>query len=455
MSEFFDFFEQEVFPYLDAVDAGFLNNLNPKLSKGSKVSYSLDCPSCNARGRAFYYPGSAFIVCNRRENCGSTGLWSFLKDQGHSGADIRDMLCAAVGKSPPSSDKQNPSGKTNQYKLVSAVKKLLIAELWANPKAVDYLTNERKLSKSDITKLELGFYSSEAKIRATISDMNLDMGLAGELGYINTNPQSPFELTNRVVGFWDAPNGDMRLWGRTLGDDGRKKYHYSSGLSKDMPYGFKSTGKMLVAVEGVFDRASLFLTGIPSVAVGGNCITNGQASFLAEKRIQDLLFITDAGEAAIKGALTTIAVCEPLGINTYFAAIKESGDDIDQLRIDGKTEVIHDYVNDSLSGGEYLAAYLLRMLEKKAVEGNADWRRIERLIPILGAQSRLRFDAAVKRLGLTIPSIEQKSVRLFGDLCDGGLSIKEAAQIVESRFNVTIDIGHKEDGSITRRGSKA
>jgi hypothetical protein len=56
MSELSDFLHSEVWPALDAVQSNLLDGLNP--SNKGKSAYSLDCPSCGGKRRAYYYPGA-------------------------------------------------------------------------------------------------------------------------------------------------------------------------------------------------------------------------------------------------------------------------------------------------------------------------------------------------------------------------------------------------------------
>ncbi|HID06565.1 MAG TPA: hypothetical protein EYP10_05390, partial [Armatimonadetes bacterium] len=142
-----EFVKEQIYPNLDAVASGLLDHLHPKRSG---KAYQLDCPECGHQGRAFYYPGHAYIVCNRKNNCGvSTSIWDAVQMSGLSMSQALHAMADAAGVQLP----EKSAYASDADKLKSVLK----YGISKSKTAQNYLKKDRGWSEAEIEAAPFGY----------------------------------------------------------------------------------------------------------------------------------------------------------------------------------------------------------------------------------------------------------------------------------------------------------
>jgi DNA primase len=288
-----------VYPSLNAVEAGLVDHLHPKGSSGHRA-YSLDCPACGESDRAFYYPGSAYINCNRKNQCGATtSIWDAIAVNHSSNKEIVDALYAAAGIP------QLPTRST-EFSKQDFIKKKSHENLLACPQAMDYLQGR-------------GWSLEEIK--------------AAPIGMMPKKEESnPWE--NRIIGWWKQPDGTDKIWGRTF-VDAHPKYKYSINSSRDIPYladhNLNRSAQNVLVVEGVLDALRLVVNNIPAIAIGSCHPSQAQVRYMAS-RPSCYIFWIDNDVAGRRAALDIWKSFAALDIDIgVMQAHPEDGKDPDEF----------------------------------------------------------------------------------------------------------------------------
>lgn len=448
---------EKVYPNLDAADAGFLESINPSKGPDGKY-YKCDCPACEAKERAFYYPGSALVRCNRRAECGKvTSVWDILQNKGHGNGDILRMLCDAAGVPLPNDDRS-----PEQKRAVSLTKifyDVIRHALMSSEYALDYLRNDapdgRGMNDAEIDAARIGYYPSVDYMRERLRAGGADLAQAAAWGLIGKNPREDLYLKKfekRIVGYWEQPDGSIRLWGRAFGDSLKpyigvnnetvepKKYEFAAHMVKTVPYRFRQASRksILVAVEGPLDVERLCINGIPAVGVGGDCVIEAQARYMVAQGVQSIIHLTDGDRAGYLGAIKSIRFCEPLGITTYIASIPPEMDDPDStIRKEG-TEPLLGLLTGALSAGAFLARDMLEAKERYGIEVVRVTQERLRLRDALTPASRAAFDLYLRAQGVAMPEPKALALRLAADLIGSGVDEQTVFRIVRERYNLNI-----------------
>lgn len=445
-----EYLYDKVYPSLDAINAGLLNHLSPASSPGNNGSYILICPQCGKR-EAYYYPGSSFINCPRRNQCGQhTSIWdAYSQSLGTVGnKQVLEALCAAANVPMPNSDKESLTSlwATTKYLLRS----------YAKDSRSDFLVGEylrlKNLTRSEFDSLGYGFYPSVPIFKRDLLARGFSEKEIISAGLIPDpeacdRPYDPWK--GRIIFFWDYDNVSGCIIGRcTIPEEKRKrpKYYFQPNSSKSVLYRFwqKSKGPLL-AVEGTTDADTLRLMGLYGTACGGSHIVPEQASFLAANGIDALTFITDADRAGYIDALKTIFNCEPLGIVVSIVSLPAGSDDVDKLRQDGKTEILSGLIAEAVNAGTFLARSLVASMVKAPINASRLYEDALHKASSLTSLSRSYWNASCCELGVSLDR-KRDAALMFARLLDWGVDDGEASRLVNSRFGISINIGLQAHG---------
>lgn len=463
MSETRDYLATRVYPELDAVKAGLLDDLDPVWRN---KYYVLNCPSCGDDGkrRAYYYPfESAAVYCSRRNKCemGKLSIWDHLQQtQKLSNREILEKLCAAAGVPMP-----NPKPGTVDKRTISLARTFFDVvrdALQSSGTALEYLRNERGMNDVEIREARIGYYPSDAYVRDKLKAAGCDLKQAEEWELIDLTTdrsrRATRKLAKRVVGYWEQPDGSIRPWGRAFGESAKpylavsgeqvepNKYEFSLGMVKTVPYRFRDVQRkgVIIAVEGPLDAERMAIHGLPAVAIGGANVILEQAKYLVGRGVNSLIHLTDGDRAGYEGGLSTVRNCEPLGISTYIAAIPEGKDDPDALLSKEGAEPLLAILDAALSGGAYLARDMVHARIKHGLETSRTVQerlmQRERLTPA----SRIEFDQYLHSQGIALPVPQALALRLASDLMAAGFGLEEVNRIVRDRYGVVVSIGAPE-----------
>lgn len=447
------FLRSDVYPRIDAVAAGLLDNLAP-MSRSSNGSYVMHCPRCKKK-EAFYYPGSGYINCPRKENCGEpTSIWDALLFCDFSQKEIFTVLCSAAGVEPPKRDKSSNRQKapdSEQISIGKAAFRITQAMAKANADVMNRFQNERGYSDQQMATMRLGYYSTPEEFLKQLSAYGFTIQQAASHGYVEFDEENPkrfwSNLSGRIVGYWPHADGQTRLWGRLptgAGSSKVAKYKFSPTLKKDIPYLFNLRKQtVFVCVEGTLDAWALQHACIWGAAIGGASINSGQALFLSKRGISEVAHMVDGDNAGWNGAITTIRNCEALGIVTSIIPLGSGMDDADAMYRAGKADQLHKMVHERMNAGMYLAL----MLKGAYAQNELDLQlisRVFRAVSALTTTSRNVFHHHTAILGLSVDLREEAS-RQFASLILSGCTFGEAAMLVKRKTGYTISINKTEE----------
>lgn len=445
-----EFLHSQVYPNLDAVSAGLLAHLNPKRSGARTSSYTLDCPSCGATRRAFYYPGGGDAVfCNRKNECKAvrTSLWDIVRmTRSLSDRETFLLLCESAGVAAPQQDPALAPATA----IAHGIERMFKSFLADAPEAMQYLMG-RGFTEAEIASMPLGYYPTRRElIVAGLQQRKIPLDRAIALGVLPAPGTDTSSMSGMIVGFWNMDGGEFRLWGRKLGEHHTKhKYHFAVGLLKDAPYLYKRGIGALVAVEGTIDALALTTIGVRACAVGGDSVNAAQAAFLARQDVQTLIYMGDGDGAGHNGSVATIQRCERLGIATFFANVPAELKDAAKAKELGRSDDLRVLLDQAVSGGAILAKWALANTDHtgKPLTPHATtqrWHTARGVIASCTAGTRAAFDMALREAGVTPPHPEADSLSLFRSLLLSGLSLDEAQARVAAVHGLVITITAKD-----------
>lgn len=443
-----DFVKEKVYPQIDAVEAGLLNNLHPA-TISSNGAYKLDCPKCGKK-EGFYYPTRAYVQCNRKIECGEgTSIWDVLASNGMKNRDILTLLCEKARVELPDSRVQNDSatGADQRPPVMTPGKAIVhVTQRLAsqNPKLLTEFQAARGYSDEVMKVMRLGVYTTAEEVLKLLVAQGITKETAAEKGYIGFDQNDPSRIwsgmAGRVVGYWPHPDGDVRLWGRLpsgKGDKQNPKYRFADGLKKDIPYLFaQRQSTVLVAVEGTIDAWALQLEKQWGVGIGQASINTAQAAYFVSKGVDEAAHFIDGDNAGYEGALSSIRACETVGITLSIIALGAGLDDPDSMRRSGKGDELRSMIANRMNSGEFLARFCVARLS----ESPPDLRGVARIRSIarcLTPPSARRWEDMSKSLGIHVEPKEE-AVRLLAGYIEAGLSIEDGLYQVQRRTGLNI-----------------
>lgn len=420
---------EHVYPHIDAAE--LLNSLSPR---HSGKAYRLDCPSCEARQAAFYYPGSSTIICNRRDKCGASwSIWDLLLDMGWSSQEVVEHLHSLAGVPIPDDDDSQPVGSV--ARTVAVIRSVLGQLLAPDSDGWRYLVETRGYTPDDIDTEILGFYPDAATVGERLREAGADLDLCRAWDVLPERGSSS-RFAQRVVGYWEQPDGTIRLWGRAVASQ-QPKYMFAAGTDKSRPYAFRPGLGPTVCVEGQLDQYSLRVMGIPAASTGQNQVTVAQARYMASSGVRSILFLADAGSAGYEGIVRTIAACEPLGIVTWFSMTREGCDDVDAMRAAGNVEHVHNMAHEAINAGSLIANRLMVLADNQDMADGDEMLRLNKLHPLLTPESRMFHDRLLSSCGIT-PTDEGFLMRAAASMCRAGMSFDTVQRQLKLRYGVTM-----------------
>jgi len=440
-----DFLRREVYPRLDAVAEGLLDNLQPK-KQTTSGSYPLVCPACKAK-EGFYFPYNGYINCPRKKECGkSTSIWDAMLDGGYDHSEIFSTLCKAAGVQPPKRDSNGAAQpqavvETRIGKAIWLITQKMAAD---NIAVLKSFQDDRGYTDGQMAAMRLGYYTSAEEVLAKLKAQGFSKDEAVERGYIEVDKKGALllGLAGRVIGYWQHPDGEDRLWGRIpvgSGDEDVKKYKFALHSKKSIPYLYNSRKRgLLVCVEGTMDAWALQHADIWGCAVGGAQINGEQALYMQGRGVTELAHMVDGDKAGWNGALASIRNCEALNIVVSVITLGAGMDDADALLRAGKVDVLHALVAKRMNAGRYMAL-MLRQLYNVASPDLQAVNRIYAAAESLTPTSRVVFDQYAQLLGVRL-DMRQEAGRLFSNLIVAGLSVDEAIANVRRRTGHVIKI---------------
>lgn len=417
------FLESRVWPELDAVASGLLDELKPSRN-GS--SYKLTCPSCQKR-RAYYYPTRA-IACNRIDSCGYfSTIWKYLLEyQNLSRKEAVQTVCRAVGVEPPSTTSPKLSRSASIDYQVQRILQEFFSDCTPKLKARWNYTDDQI---SLLAKF-CGYYPTVAALKQKLpKEAHAE---AERLGWLKPS------LEDRLFGWWKQPSGSNGYWARALGS-AEPKYLFRYGMSKSIPYlaGETSPTLPLVAVEGGRDVLALKMLGYKNViGVGGAMFTMAQCRYLAQDH-HHVIHILDGDIAGLKGVIQTLGNALEFGLKFEFVLIPpDSGFDADDYRKNGDGETLARLFSERLSAGTTLGlAYARLATDEKHSDLSGKILAVRSSLP---PSEKDAFDKTLKQFGIPL-SVEKEAVDVFSKLlCH--FSIDEANKLISKRFGIQIEI---------------
>lgn len=419
-----------IYPRVDASE--LMGALNPVRAG---AAYRLNCPACQGTRRAFYYPGASHVVCNRRDNCGARlSVWDTLESLGLSPAEIARDLHELAGVALPDDNDDRPDRQSRSTAAI--IRDILGGLLISDTPAWRYLTLTRRYDDADIDTSILGFYPSARVVGAKLEAAGADLALCREWDVLPRRGSSS-RFDNRLVGYWQQPDGTVRLWGRSI-DGTDPKYTFAVGTRKARPYGWERGIGPTACVEGHLDQYALRLMGIPAAATGQNQVTSDQAVCFAQAGVREVLFLADAGGAGYEGILRTIAACESLGIVTSFSVTREGEDDVDALRAGGCVDTVHDMALEAVNGGIFVAQQIISLTDEFSAVNTDRISRLYRLRSKLTDVSRTLHDRLLSSCGVEPVADEEALMRVASAMSRCGMSIDAIRHQLRVRYGMTI-----------------
>lgn len=422
------FLEQRVWPELDAVASGLLEELKPQRNGNS---YKLACPSCGKR-RAYYYPTKA-IKCNRIDSCGyASSIWSYLLEhQNLSRKEVVQTVCRAVGIDPPDSTSPKPSKSTStDYQVI----RILQENFGRCSKALHEKWSYTDDQISLLSKF-CGYYPTVEEVRSKLpASLHAE---AERLGWFKPS------LENRLFGWWKQPSGSAGYWARSLGD-AEPKYLFRSGMKKTIPYlaSEASPSSRLMAVEGARDVFALKMMGFKNViGVGGAMFNLAQCRYIADTH-HHVIHVVDGDLAGLKGIVQTLENALEFGLKFEFVIIpSESGDDPDDYRRNKNHDDFHRLYANRLSAGSALGlAYAKLSSEAKFPDMAGKILSVRASLP---PGERQNFDVVLRQFGIALQVEKEAIDDLSKLLCY--FSLEEANSLIAKRYGISIEIIKAQD----------
>lgn len=441
-----EFLRGKVYPRLDAVAEHLLDNLEPK-QRSTSGSYPLICPACKTK-EGFYFPFNSYISCPRKNECGkATSIWDAMLICGYDHGEIFSVLCKAAGVQPPKRDQPGASGQSSaavETRIGKAIWQITQKMAAENNAALKRFQDDRGYTDDQMAAMRLGYYTSAEDVLAKLKSMGFTKDEAVDRGYIEVDKKGELltGLAGRIIGYWQHPDGEDRLWGRIpagSGDETEKKYKFALHSKKDIPYLFNNRKRgLLIAVEGAMDAWALQHAQYWGCGIGGAQINGAQALYLQSRGVTEVAHMVDGDHAGWTGALASIRNCEPLGIVVSVIPLGAGMDDADALLRSGKIDVIHNLVSKRMNAGRYMAL-MLRQLYNVASPDLQAVNRIHAAADSLTQTSRIIFDKYADLFGVR-PDLRLEAGRIFSNLISAGLSMDEAISNVRRRTGHVISI---------------
>lgn len=339
--------KREIFDRLGDGIRGLVPELNPKGAGGSK-SFSIDCPECRGKGKAFLYVASPKypeprIKCNRVESCRySKALLDYLMERdGASFFDKISELADIAGVEIPHLSEESKGTWERERKDKDSLERFnefFQETLWSDEgkDVLEYLRG-RGYSDDDIRSMEMGCFPGAGK---TISFQGKVLNLEERpqaLKWMTTEDGRFIREDYRLVFPYRGTDGTISTFVgrliRPLKDGEKESEKYKplgeySGLQGRAPFGLYAVkGDTTTVVEGFLDALIARARGIPNVVALTNArLLDGQEETFRKKGIRKILLALDNDGAGKEGTESIIRKLANTEISVFVANIRGAKD---------------------------------------------------------------------------------------------------------------------------------
>lgn len=386
MSDTKDMVEHDIYPHIDIAAA--LGELNPR---GTGNSFSLDCPACGERGRAFIYKGGKYITCNRREKCGySEGLWNYIQQRdGFTQQETLQALAKyanysladAVGYDYEASQKKHTKADILNKAMAYFQTQLFTGQ---GDTTLKYLTDVREYTSDEVRGMELGHYPGYGSTEKHLLSMGYEQS--------DIKAAIKFDMKHHTVVIpYRDPNGNIIcLYGRLARPPKEKENKYmpfteATGV-RDTLFNIHTTWRQdtLIVVEGYFDALISSQKGIKGVAaVGQGSLRDVQLDDAVTRGARNIILALDqdvkAGPEGTERAIKRIEDYNrnsktPEPIHVYVASWDSAYKDPDDLMREKGNSAFSDAIKDPARAAEWM---INRKLDK-STESKIDEDKVYR-----------------------------------------------------------------------------
>lgn len=202
----------------------------------------------------------------------------------------------------------------NKFEIIQQVAALCHSRLWDNKEAVDYLYNNRKLTKETIEKFQIGLFPQDLRELFSM----VDATSLREAGLIKHASRSPFQTWDLVLPVQDAYSNYIALVGRTrLSEEKRYKIniskYYNSIYSKGQHlFGLNLAKKSILennivyVVEGHYDVIMPHQHGFTNVVAVCSSHLSTRQLVLLSRYTDNIVILFDNEPTAIEVALKIV-----------------------------------------------------------------------------------------------------------------------------------------------------
>ena len=141
-------------------------------------------------------------------------------DGGYDHSEIFSTLCKAAGVQPPKRDSNGAAQpqavvETRIGKAIWLITQKMAAD---NIAVLKSFQDDRGYTDGQMAAMRLGYYTSAEEVLAKLKAQGFSKDEAVERGYIEVDKKGALllGLAGRVIGYWQHPDGEDRLWGLSL-----------------------------------------------------------------------------------------------------------------------------------------------------------------------------------------------------------------------------------------------
>ena len=292
--------------------------------------------------------------------------------------------------------------------------------------AMNYLTNERRLSGSVIKHFGLGFapdsfteFGNYMRSKGFTED---ELKQSDLLNLSEKNHRYYSRFRNRVMFPIIDTSGNVIAFGGRVMDDSKPKYLNSSdtpGFKKSrnlfaLNYAKNYCSETLILCEGYMDVIALHAAGFENaVATLGTAITSEQARMMT-RYTKKIVLIYDSDEAGRKADERAMRLLSEVGLEVRVLKLNGAKDPDEFIKKFGRDRFVQE-LNGSHSGFEYKLNNILAKYNIDDSEGKIRaTREVCSLIANSGSsvEREVYISAASERLGLTVDSIRNDVERI-------------------------------------------
>lgn len=282
-----------------------------------KRNSEANCPFCGDTERKFSYAHDKPVWRCWRASCGKSGDWfDYLSERrGLEFASALQELARVAGVSLKRFDGPAAQAQRRRASLVESAQSFFETELWseAGTPVLTYLRG-RGYADDLIRAMGLGAFVSRERLRNHLASAGFADAEVRGSGLLNT--QGLGDTHTLAIPWRNGAGQALGITVRSLlgADELRErrlqKYINSYGLERSAGLVGLSAVRgsaTVLLVEGVLDALALHAQGLPTVALGGANLSEGQLAALSRRRVRELVLCLDSDEAGQKATEATLA----------------------------------------------------------------------------------------------------------------------------------------------------